>query len=328
MSEMERSTEVQRLLESRDEFADALRELCVLAGELINVPVVMINLLDYQSAWTVANFGFDNVRVDRCDSFCEHSMAAKTFFEISDTTQDQRVRGNAFVTGAPHVRYYAGQPLFNQRGFRLGTFALYGFKPRTLSAHEIEHLERCAKLAISLIEACGALKSKLRADTKAEQERDFANAILESLTEAVVVCDEDGKLKTFNRAARTMHDLEVSTELPNAQWSTHYGLFNADGSAPLKQSDIPLVRAFEGEHVHQFEMMLSTKTGNSRSLLGNAQPVFDKNGNKLGAVATMHDISELKKKERLLRESKQTFAASAAKAGIQPLQMQQVMRKG
>ncbi|RYZ83816.1 MAG: sensor histidine kinase [Proteobacteria bacterium] len=318
--EAERSGEVQRLLDSREEFTDSLRELCVLAAELCSVPIVMFNLLDFHSAWTVANFGFDDVRVDRCDSFCEHSMAVDGLLEISDTREDQRVSSNPFVIGQPHVRFYAGQPLFNRRGFRIGTLALYGFSPKKLTEQEKENLERFAKLATSLIEACGAVKSKLRSDAALEQERDFAHAVLDALTEGVVVCGEDGRLKTFNRAARAMHEHEVSAELSSSQWSTHYGLYTADGKQPLKPSELPLVRAFNGEHVHQFEMVLSNKLGKSRTLLGNAQPVFNKAGKKLGAVVTMHDVSDIKKKENLLKASNESLRASSGLAAIRSLE--------
>ncbi len=53
-------------------------------------------------------------------------------------------------------------------------------------------------------------------------------------------------------------------------------------------------RALQGESVRDAPMMIIPKTGGSRSLLTNADPIYDAIGNQSSAVVLMRDVTSLK----------------------------------
>jgi len=128
----------------------------------------------------------------------------------------------------------------------------------------------------------------------------FLEAIMENIADGIVACDENGLLTLFNRATSDFHGI-VQERLPPDQWAGHYDLFLADGVTPMPVNDIPLYKAFKGEDVKNVEMVIAPRQGQVRSLLASGKAMFDENGNKLGAVVSMHDITGSKLAEKKLK---------------------------
>ena len=150
-----------------------------------------------------------------------------------------------------------------------------------------------------------------------EQLRDerFANALLESVQVGIVACDERGVLTLFNQVARSWHGLPAEP-LPAEQWTEHYGWCLPDGRTPLRMEQIPLFRALEGERVTDVEMMIVPKQGDARTVLASGRPILDSEGNKLGAVAAMIDITERKHLEQQFRHSQKMEAVGHLAGGV------------
>ena len=71
---------------------------------------------------------------------------------VGDATKDERFASNPLVTGDPKVRFYAGAPLINKDGFRLGTLCAIDDKPREISKSEERILKMLAELVIEQFE--------------------------------------------------------------------------------------------------------------------------------------------------------------------------------
>ncbi|HYO26333.1 MAG TPA: PAS domain S-box protein [Lacipirellulaceae bacterium] len=128
------------------------------------------------------------------------------------------------------------------------------------------------------------------------RETSFLQAVLENIEDAVVACDSDGVLTLFNRATKELHGLPVEP-IPPEQWADRYRLLRADGVTPLPTDQVPLYRALAGEHVKNSEMIVAPHDGPPRTLLASGQPLFDGGGRKIGAVVSMHDITDRKQAE-------------------------------
>ncbi len=124
----------------------------------------------------------------------------------------------------------------------------------------------------------------------------FIHAVLENITEGIVACDKQGTLSYFNQATRLMHGIEQE-ELPPEQWSKHYRLMQEDGVTPMPTDQIPLYRAFNGEQVREQPMIIVHADGSRRFMICAGQAMFSSTGEKLGAVASMHDVTSLKQVE-------------------------------
>jgi PAS domain S-box-containing protein len=150
------------------------------------------------------------------------------------------------------------------------------------------------------------ITERKRAEAELTREREFLTAMLDSLKEGIVACNADGNLTLFNRATREFHGIPEE-EIGPEEWAERYDLYRADGRTPMRKEEIPLFRAYSGESVHDVEMVIAPKDGPARTLLANGQAFYDDEGNKLGAVVAMHDITERKRAEEALRQSEQLY---------------------
>lgn len=124
-----------------------------------------------------------------------------------------------------------------------------------------------------------------------ERVEEFLNALLESLAEGIVACDAEGRLTLFNRATRELHGLPPES-LPPELYAEHYSLYHPDGRTPMEPDRVPLLRALKGEVVRGVEMVIAPRGREPRRLLANGRAIFNAQGEKLGAVVAMHDITE------------------------------------
>nr|MCU0657941.1 GAF domain-containing protein [Polyangiaceae bacterium] len=100
---------------------EAFQDLVELAAHVLEVPIMLISLVDSERQWFKACVGLEAGETHRSLSFCGHAVEQDGPLEIQDTLLDPRFADNPFVTGDPWVRFYAGQPLRSRDGFMLGT---------------------------------------------------------------------------------------------------------------------------------------------------------------------------------------------------------------
>ncbi len=143
------------------------------------------------------------------------------------------------------------------------------------------------------------LSQRQAAQRQLEAERTFQRALLDSLDTAVVACDSEGRLATVNSALRHAHSGVPVEPTTGQAWAETYQLFAADGRRLLRPDEVPLARAFAGEHVHGEELVVGDPGGPQRRFLCNGQPIDAPDGQRLGAVVAMHDITDVHRAERL-----------------------------
>ncbi len=165
--------------------------------------------------------------------------------------------------------------------------------------------QRVQERTAELEQVVGILQSEVherrRIEAALHNEREFLRALLENIEDGIVACDARGVLTLFNRATLDFHGLP-DEPLPPEQWTEHYNLYRADGETPLDKSEIPLFRAWQGERVRNAEMVIAPKTGAARNLLASGRAILDQHGNKLGAVVSMHDVTNERRAEQERRE--------------------------
>jgi PAS domain S-box-containing protein len=141
------------------------------------------------------------------------------------------------------------------------------------------------------------------------RERTFLQAVTQSMSEGLVACDEHGQLTLFNEATRTFHGQDVAS-LPPDEWAGQYDLFEGDGVTPMTTERVPLYRAWQGETLQEAEMVIRPNQGPARQVLASGGPIFTPEGQPLGAVVTMRDVTIRRAAEQQLHHSHQQLARS------------------
>ncbi|GAT32372.1 PAS domain S-box-containing protein [Terrimicrobium sacchariphilum] len=135
------------------------------------------------------------------------------------------------------------------------------------------------------------ITEKRAAEQRLREQRAFMSRILENLADGVVACNAAGELTFFNRAAREWHGIDAQS-MPAGELPRAYGLYQGDGVTPMREEDVPLLRALRGERVREVEMTIKTEGQPERHLVANADAIRDgEDGTLIGAVAVMHDFT-------------------------------------
>ena len=71
---------------------------------------------------------------------------------VRDAQKDARFADSELVTGAPHIRFYAGFPLSSPEGFALGRLCAIDRKPRRLSAKQVLAMQALARQIVGRME--------------------------------------------------------------------------------------------------------------------------------------------------------------------------------
>lgn len=104
--------------------------LTKLAAQTSEVPICLVSFIGQDDQWFKAHWGLDVRHTPRCVSFCTHTILSSKPLVVLDALADPRFSNNPLVTGEPHIRFYAGAPLVNRQGVRLGAFCIIDHVPR------------------------------------------------------------------------------------------------------------------------------------------------------------------------------------------------------
>lgn len=140
-----------------EERFDRLTRMAKLA---FGVPVALVSLVDEKRQWFKSCQGLDARQTSRDISFCGHAILSDQLFTIEDTHSDSRFFDNPLVTSPPHIRFYAGAPLRDQEGYRLGTLCIIDTRPRSLDSAQNELLKELALCVEDEINDFEARKSR------------------------------------------------------------------------------------------------------------------------------------------------------------------------
>ncbi len=81
----------------------------------------------------------------RSVAFCDHAIRQDDVFVIPDALRDPRYATNPLVTGDPRIRFYAGMPIREPSGFKIGTLCLIDSRPRNDGELDFTLLRELAK---------------------------------------------------------------------------------------------------------------------------------------------------------------------------------------
>lgn len=114
-----------------------------LARRVFDVPIALVSLVSGERQWFKSVHGLEVTETARELSFCAHAIHSSRPMVIPDASQHPDFTDNPLVTAAPHIRFYAAQPLMYEE-VKLGTLCLIDRKPRHLSRDDLDTLRSLA----------------------------------------------------------------------------------------------------------------------------------------------------------------------------------------
>ncbi|WP_319529893.1 response regulator [uncultured Cohaesibacter sp.] len=139
-----------------------------------------------------------------------------------------------------------------------------------------------------------------------EIEREYLSAVLDNAQDGIIACDDNGLPVLFNKSASELLGIENSLSLLMPLITTHR-LFEADGVTPLDISNSPLTRAFNGGKKDQSEIIVDRYGSEPRIVSTHGRSIQDQRGQKIGAVISLHDITDFREAERRAQHTAQQF---------------------
>lgn len=154
---------LQALQASGVQSSEALRRACqhaaTRAADIFDMPLAMVSLVGRDEQTPLCVYGSlplaaegeagekDDVPAGtpqpRALSLCGHVVAASQALVVHDIARDARFAGNPALRGQ-RLRFYAGVPLRDAKGFVLGTLCLLDTRPRLFDAREKRLLQAMA----------------------------------------------------------------------------------------------------------------------------------------------------------------------------------------
>lgn len=267
-----------------------------LAQHLFGVEIVLISLVADDFQWFKSRQGLDVARTDRSVSICGHAILQEKVFVVEDAAQDTRFHDNPLVTGAPHIRFYAGAPLHlsddrADEEHKIGTLCLIDSKPGTLSPHRQQLLRDLADL-VELELRQAHLEEQL---TRAELAEQRLRGLFELAPYGIALNDfESGAFIDMNQAllAPTGYTREEFAGL--SYWQVTPEKYAA-------QEEQQLLSMQETGRYGPYEKEYIRKDGTRYPVLLNGMVMDDDRGHKV-IWSIIEDVSERKRMQRLKDE--------------------------
>jgi PAS domain S-box-containing protein len=177
-----------------------------LAALVCNVPHAYISLVDENRIFIKSMVGGSTQSQPRDVSFSHYTILGEDVLEVPDALLDERFANHRVVQGEPKLRFYAGAPLVDDNGFKLGIIGVYDTKPGSITREQKDGLKILAKEIITHISF-----RKKSADLEAKTTR-FEELLNLSTVSPEIHCilDHTGKILFINDAVETI--LEYSAE--------------------------------------------------------------------------------------------------------------------
>jgi len=129
--EVERQLAVDSLGIAGTDPEERFDRIVELARRTFHARVALFSVIDNDRQWNKARSGMQLEEFPREGSACAVTISEAGAFIVPDTLDDSRFSQHAFVTGEPHVRFYAGFPVEGPSGERIGALCIMDDKPRS-----------------------------------------------------------------------------------------------------------------------------------------------------------------------------------------------------
>lgn len=299
LAEMLNSTldRMSSLISSRLDFDDIMRSTVMTARSALGSDSASIILREGDS-WTI-HYEDGFAQYQRKGGFTPDESVAARIVEktgrvllVNDVREDPVL--NQEFAAQYHIRSLLMAPL-KVKGRMIGLLGF--FCHHREGAFTDAHVDFANKLAYSIT----LLLENARLTESEKATEDFLRGVVETVPDAIVVLDRNGRFTFANKEAERLLDLSRDSILERRHDDPRWGLRSLDDK-PISSDKTPFGQIMSSKRaVHGLEFKLQNGTRGEVVLSTNMTPLFGPKGEFTGAIASMTDISDRKRSENILR---------------------------
>jgi PAS domain S-box-containing protein len=279
-----------------------------LALRLFDAQIALISLVDSEGQWFHAGQGLPGAETAHAISFCDHAILEDGPLVIPDVLVDARLAHHPLVTGPPHIRFYAGQPLLGPGGHKVGALCIMDGHPRQMNPADLAALKDLAAITqdeLTKIESNEAVARQQQTQAAlAESEKRFRQ-LAENIDEVFWLfglpgSEQPGLLyvspayeRVFGRSCQSLYDQPLSYR-------------EAIHPEDLEETLAAVDTAKQNTHLNK-QYRIIRPDGTIRWLWARDFPVFNEQGQLVRVAGVLQDITDLKNAEAALRQGNQLF---------------------
>jgi PAS domain S-box-containing protein len=144
--------------------------------------------------------------------------------------------------------------------------------------------------------------------------RTLLATVIAELPLALISCDADGRVTHYNRAAIDLFG--ILSEATGSHYPVTAEVYLPDGTTAVSREQRPLARALRGEQTSNLEFIIVTPSGARRTIVSSARRMLGPNGQPLGAVCVVQDITERRLAEEELEGVHKQLMVASRHAGM------------
>mgnify|MGYP000951477772 CR=1 FL=1 len=285
-----------------------------LAAQICHVPVGLIALVSEPSPFITGDITQSSQNRTTIESLVAATLRGTEPLIVADTAADARLSVPVPSDDDSSVRFFAGVPLTDSDGERIGVLGVMDLIPAALTEAQTRALSLLGAQVASVLEAKRIEKRAARRSQELlESERtlrgreQFLTRLLEGSQDCIKVLDLDGRLLMMNEGGMRVMDICDFAPLRNQPW---HSLWPTETQETVRAA-IATARA---GGVARFAGFCPTASGAPRWWDVAVNAIVDADGQPEQLLAVSRDITDRHRAEDLLRALTEGTAAATGAA--------------
>ncbi|MBB3947972.1 two-component sensor histidine kinase [Rhizobium skierniewicense] len=287
-------------------------DIAELAAALCDTPIAVVNLIGDGRQFFKAEVGMGVRETPLDTSFCAKAILELDFLVVPDATKDARFNCNPLVTGAPHIRFYAGALLKSDDELPIGTVCVLGYEAKELSSAQKNGLQALARQVMSLLELrrnLHAMSHDLALERRLSAKRRLRATKADAKAEELLV--NDARSKAAHDAGRIgIFEVDIASNemIVSEEFCRIYGVpVQRHYSVPVFQNliidedkKIESEAASRGDSTAPLSVEYRIRRGNDqrvRWVARRAQFIEDETGKPAKMIGIIIDVTDSKRKD-------------------------------
>ncbi|MFN8441884.1 MAG: PAS domain S-box protein [Caldilineaceae bacterium] len=281
----------------------AFDRLTALACRLLKASVSLVSLVDaerqfFKSAHGLCEPWAQQQGTPLSHSFCQYVVTSNAPLIVEDAREHPILHDNLAITDL-NVIAYLGVPLRTSEGHNLGSLCVIDDKPHAWSSEDLKTLTELAELVMTEINVRQYLDQQQQIQQALEESNTLLQGVIHGSNDGIYVRDLEGRYLLVNEIGAAILGF-TPQEMIGKKYSE---LFSAEIVAEIQEEDHNALLSGQPSRREQ-----TWTIGQVEKIFHSTRSAYrDLQGNVIGILSVIHEITELKQTEEALRTSETNF---------------------